>query len=100
VGLSPRPNTPGQTVPIYRAGVLVLDRDDPRKIVYRSPEPILSPETDHEREGIVNMVVFPTAIDYAANGQGDIYYGMADARIGVARLHVPATLPTQTAATR
>jgi beta-1,2-mannobiose phosphorylase / 1,2-beta-oligomannan phosphorylase len=139
VGLTPRPNTPGQTVPIYQAGVLVLDRDDPRIIRYRSPEPILSPETDHERAGIVNNVVFPTAIDYspvagalkgessrsywpqrmiralsnqvrtwgAAAGNektapnkdageadwGDVYYGMADARIGVARLYIPTTLP-------
>jgi beta-1,2-mannobiose phosphorylase / 1,2-beta-oligomannan phosphorylase len=95
VGTTQRPNTPGQTVPIYRAGALVLDRDDPRTILYRSPEPILAPETDHEREGIVNNVVFPTALDFATDGQGDVYYGMADARIGVARLYVPATLPPQ-----
>ncbi len=97
VGRAPRPNTPGQTVPIYRAGALILDREDPRIVHYRSPEPILSPETDLEREGIVNNVVFPTAIDYSSdseeNGWGDVYYGMADARIGVARFRVPATLP-------
>jgi predicted GH43/DUF377 family glycosyl hydrolase len=99
VGRAPRPNTPGQTVPIYRSGALVLDRDDPRIVRYRSPEPILAPETGHEREGVVNNVVFPTAIDHAQDGDGagwaDVYYGMADARIGAARLRVPATLPQQ-----
>jgi predicted GH43/DUF377 family glycosyl hydrolase len=100
VGRAPRPNSPGQTVPIYRTGALVLDRDDPRIIRYRSPEPILAPETGHEREGVVNNVVFPTAIDHDPDageaGGADVYYGMADARIGVARLRVPATLPART----
>lgn len=32
---------------------------------------------------------FPTAIDAHSSGRIDIYYGMADARIGVARLRVP-----------
>lgn len=89
----------GGSVPMFRAGAAFIPRPGgPRGIVrYRSPEPILSPETDLEREGIVNNVVFPTAIDYSsdsgANGWGDVYYGMADARIGVARFRVPATLP-------
>jgi hypothetical protein len=59
---------------------------DPRTIIYRSPTPILAPETDDERAGIVPNVVFPTGIDLRENGRVDIYYGMADAAIGVARL--------------
>ena len=78
-------------------GALILDREDPRIVRYRSPEPILSPETDLEREGIVNNVVFPTAIDYSSdsgeNGWGAVHYGMADARIGVAPFRVPPTPP-------
>jgi predicted GH43/DUF377 family glycosyl hydrolase len=79
----------------YTAGVLVLDRDDPRKVLYRSPEPILAPDTAEERHGIVDNVVFPTAVDPLPNGDIDVFYGMADARIGVARMHVPATLPVK-----
>ena len=45
-----------------------------------------------ERIGIVNNVVFPTALDARDDGRVDIYYGMADARIGVARLNLPAGL--------
>ena len=76
----------------YSAGAMLLDIDDPRTIIYRSPTPILAPETDDERAGIVPNVVFPTGIDLRENGRVDIYYGMADAAIGVARLDLPARL--------
>ena len=42
--------------------------------------------------------MFPTGIDrrddLGAPDRFDIYYGMADKRIGVARLDMPAKLPT------
>ena len=64
---------------------------------HRSPEPILTPELPKEREGIVPNVVFPTAIDRRDDlglpGRFDVYYGMADKRIGVARLDLPEHLP-------
>ncbi len=77
----------------YAAGAVILDRDDPRRILYRAPEPILTPEHIAERKGVVSNVVFPTALDPRGGGQVDVYYGMADARIGAARLVVPARLP-------
>ncbi len=76
----------------YSAGAMLLDIDDPRTIVYRSTQPILAPETDEERAGIVPNVVFPTGIDARENGRVDIYYGMADAAIGVARIDLLAQL--------
>jgi predicted GH43/DUF377 family glycosyl hydrolase len=57
--------------------------------VYRSPEPLLDPETVEERFGIVDDVVFPTGIDVLGEGRYDVYYGAADAKI--ARLAVTAT---------
>jgi predicted GH43/DUF377 family glycosyl hydrolase len=67
----------------YRAGVMLLDRDDPRQILYRSRQPVLQPAEPAERDGIVPNVVFPTAVD--VRGQRlDVYYGAADTRIGVA----------------
>lgn len=81
----------------YSAGVMVLSSLHPRFIRYRSPEPILTPELKPEREGTVGHVVFPTAIDQRLDlGQPqrfDVYYGMADSRIGVARLDLPEQLP-------
>jgi beta-1,2-mannobiose phosphorylase / 1,2-beta-oligomannan phosphorylase len=76
----------------YSAGVMLLDISDPRRVVYRSTEPILMPEADEERAGVVPNVVFPTGIDLRERGRADIYYGMADSAIGVARLDIPAQL--------
>ena len=77
----------------YSAGTLLLDRRDPRLIRYRSPTPILEPELQLEREGAVAEVVFPTGADLRSDlglpSRVDIYYGMADSRIGVAHLDVP-----------
>lgn len=69
----------------YRAGGMILDADDPSRVVDRSPEPLLEAETDEERSGIVPNVVFPTAIE-EIDGQLWVFYGMADSKIGVARL--------------
>jgi len=82
--------------PTYAAGAVILDRDDPRRILYRAPEPILVPENSDERKGVVSNVVFPTALDPREGGAVDVYYGMADSRIGAARLILPASLPERT----
>jgi predicted GH43/DUF377 family glycosyl hydrolase len=55
-------------------------------VTARSSEPLLEPEAEGERDGIVPNVVFPTGIDERGDGTADVYYGMADSRIGVARL--------------
>ena len=64
---------------------------------YRSWYPVLTPQLPAERHGMVPNVVFPTGIDRRDDiGQPDrfdVYYGMADDRIGVARLDVPGHLP-------
>lgn len=81
----------------YSAGVMILSEQHPRVILYRSPEPILTPSMPEERHGIVPNVVFPTGIDRRDDlgkpSRFDIYYGMADSRIGVARLELPEVLP-------
>ncbi|HVA93218.1 MAG TPA: glycosidase [Chloroflexota bacterium] len=69
----------------YQAGVLLLDRDDPRRVLARSQTPLFGPETAEERIGMVSDVVFPTAIEERDGGL-DVYYGMADSRIGVVHL--------------
>ncbi len=86
----------------YSAGVMVLSTLDPRKILYRSARPVLTPDVAAERTGIVSHVVFPTGIDQRVDlglsNRFDVYYGMADQRIGVARLDVPEQLPVGAAA--
>lgn len=81
----------------YSAGVMVLSKEHPDLIHYRSAEPVLTPELPQERRGIVDNVVFPTGIDRRDDlglpDRFDVYYGMADNRIGVARLDLPEILP-------
>jgi predicted GH43/DUF377 family glycosyl hydrolase len=78
---------PGEPVPVrYVAGAMVLDPQDVSHVLARSQVPLLEPETTEEREGMVGNVVFPTAIDVRDGGEADVYYGMADSRIGAARL--------------
>ena len=81
----------------YSAGVMVLSKEHPRVIRYRSAEPVLTPELPQERCGTIANVVFPTGIDRRDDiglpDRFDVYYGMADNRIGAARLDVPEFLP-------
>jgi predicted GH43/DUF377 family glycosyl hydrolase len=81
----------------YSAGAMVLSKEHPHVIRYRSAEPVLTPELPQERRGVVSNVVFPTGIDRRDDidmpDRFDVYYGMADNRIGVARLDVPERLP-------
>lgn len=82
----------------YSAGVMVLSKEHPRVILYRSVEPVLTPASPQERRGTVPNVVFPTGIDrrddLGSPDRIDVYYGMADSRIGVARLDMPVLLPS------
>ncbi len=74
-----------QTGVNYAAGAMLLDPADPARVLARTAEPLMAPETAGEREGLVPNVVFPTAIE-EVDGVRYVFYGMADSRIGVARL--------------
>src|ERR1017187_4094184 len=69
----------------YSVGAMLLDPDDPGIVMARSSSPLLEPLASEERHGAVPNVVFPTAIE-EIDGQRFVFYGMADSRIGVARL--------------
>jgi predicted GH43/DUF377 family glycosyl hydrolase len=90
-----QPNNAGHHC--YSAGVMVLSKEHPHVIRYRSAEPVLTPVLPQERSGTIANVVFPTGIDrrddLGSPDRFDVYYGMADNRIGVARLDMPASLP-------
>lgn len=76
---------------------MVLAREHPHAIRYRSAAPALTPARPDERQGTIANVVFPTGIDRRDDlglpDRFDVYYGMADDRIGVARLDVPDSIP-------
>jgi beta-1,2-mannobiose phosphorylase / 1,2-beta-oligomannan phosphorylase len=70
---------------VYRLGVLLLDLDDPSKVIARSAEPILSPEKAWEKEGLVPNVVF-TCGAVEKDDRYFVYYGGADKVIAVATM--------------
>ena len=97
VSKSAAPDKDGREL-CYSAGAMVLSEKHPEKILYRSPEPVLTPTSPDELRGTIANVVFPTGIDrrddLGTPDRFDVYYGMADSRIGVARLDLPEHLPT------
>jgi len=76
---------------------MILSKEHPGEIRYRSADPVLTPTIPQEREGTVSYVVFPSGIDrrddLGTPNRFDVYYGMADSKIGVARLDLPEKLP-------
>ncbi|OCX50528.1 glycosidase [Mucilaginibacter sp. PPCGB 2223] len=87
----------GKKALCYSAGLMILSENDPYDVIFRTIEPILKPDLPDERVGVIADVVFPTGIDQRTDigqpGRFDIYYGMADDMIGVARLDLPENLP-------
>jgi predicted GH43/DUF377 family glycosyl hydrolase len=69
----------------YAASAMLLDADNPHRLLARSAVPLLEPTLEGETDGVVPNVVFPTAIEQIG-GIHYVFYGMADSRIGLARL--------------
>lgn len=66
----------------YCGYALLLDLDNPAKIIADSSEPIMRPSKPFEKEGFLGGVVFPTGIVERKN-QVFVYYGAADESVGV-----------------
>ena len=62
---------------VYRAGAALLDLENPRRVIARTPEPILEPEEDYERVGVVPNVVFPEGA-VVIKDELKVFYGGAD----------------------
>ena len=43
---------------VYRTAIAIFDRHDPRRLLWRSEQPVFLPEKDWERMGQVPNVVF------------------------------------------
>lgn len=71
---------------VYRAGLALLDLDDPMRVIARAPRPVLEPTLDWERNGDVPNVVFPQGTAVVGDTL-HVYYGAADTHVG--RAHAP-----------
>ena len=74
----------------YVIGALLLDLDDPRRVIGQLRDPLLTPE-GMEREGYVPNVVYSCGA--MLNGDDLVLpYGLSDAAVGVAVISVPDLL--------
>ncbi len=60
----------------YKVGAMILDLDNPSKVLYRSPEPILSPDMNYENDGKPGVVYATGAV--VRDGKLLVYYGGGD----------------------
>lgn len=64
---------------IYSMGAIIVDRDDPTKILYKCSDALLMPQEDYELSGFTPNVIFPTSVlTDSKTGRMAIYYGAAD----------------------
>jgi len=61
----------------YKIGAMLLDKDDPTKVLYRTNNPIISPEESYENDGFKAGVVYPCGAVVKDNNLF-VYYGGAD----------------------
>ncbi|MBE6689520.1 MAG: glycosidase [Ruminococcaceae bacterium] len=64
----------------YCAGIMLLDLENPYKIIGYSKQPLIAPDTEYETsdEGFRGQVIFPGGMILEDNGEVKIYYGAAD----------------------
>jgi len=88
---------------VYRLGVLLVDLNNPQKVIYRSPNPVLEPEEDYEiglsGAWVPNVVFTCGAVpgtDKEVLEDDDeilVYYGAADTSIGLAKATLADLIP-------
>ena len=63
---------------VYYGGIMLLDLNDPSKIIGMSHEPLITPEESYETQGFRGEVIFPGGMILEDSGEVKIYYGAAD----------------------
>ncbi len=67
----------------YKVGAMLLDLNDPTKVIARANRPVLEPEESYENEGFKSGVVYATGA-VVKDGSLLVYYGSADSYVSVA----------------
>lgn len=62
----------------YSAGVMLLDLEDPTKVIGMYKEPLIAPEASYETDGFRSDVIFPGGMILEDSGEVKIYYGASD----------------------
>jgi predicted GH43/DUF377 family glycosyl hydrolase len=61
----------------YKIGAMMLDKENPSKVLYRTHMPIIEPDQDYENNGFKSGVVYPCGA-VVMNNNLNIYYGGSD----------------------
>lgn len=68
----------------YLAGLVLLDLENPLRVIGMMREPLLRPEADYETDGFRGGVIFPCGLLLEGEDEVRVYYGAADTVIGLA----------------
>jgi predicted GH43/DUF377 family glycosyl hydrolase len=71
----------------YCMGALLLDLDDPTKVIARSQNPIMVPERDYEQKGFFGEVVFGCG-GVVEDNRLIMYYGVSDTSMAVCEMEI------------
>ncbi len=71
----------------YCIGAVLLDKEEPWKVIARCRKPVMEPEMDYEKEGFYSDVVFTCGVLYEED-KIKIYYGAADSSIAYAEVNL------------
>lgn len=86
------PNASGWSK-IYRAGVMLLDLNDPSQIIANAPAPLFEPETPYEKDPFYRPnIVFPSGAVAEDDGSLKIYYGASDNCVALAETTIDELL--------
>ena len=91
---------------VYRLGVILVDLNNPERVLYRSPNPVLSPETEYEigmpgEHWVPNVVFTCGAVPkeekevLEAEDEIIVYYGAADAYLCAATGKIGDLIPEE-----
>lgn len=75
----------------YKIGAMLLDKDNPSKVLYRTNNPIISPDEEYENAGFKAGVVYPCGAVIKDNNLM-VYYGGADTVVCAAQANLDTFL--------
>lgn len=68
---------------VFHPSLALMDKNNPRKVIYRANKPLLTPKEEYELKGKVNNVIFGSGL-IELKGTYFYYYGAADKYVAVA----------------
>ncbi len=80
----------------YGMGAMLLEGDDPSKVLARTTRPLLTAEEPYEHDGFLQDVVFPSGHVELGNGRIRVFYGAADEYVCAADLAIDDVLSSLT----